>query len=101
MFFPLHGVPIVNKGYLFADGLLLLAEIFFISCFLCLQLSCLSREGALELIAGLYQLLFHSPLLFLFGTKHLRFRGFQFTFLEGYFILETLAQLVEGFVFRA
>ena len=101
MFFPFRGVPIIDKGYLFADSLLLLAEIFFISCFLCLQLSSLPREGALELITGLYQLLFRPPLLFLFGTKHLRFRGFQFTFLEGYFVLETLAQLVEGFVLRA
>ena len=101
MFFPLSGVPTVNKGHLFADGLLLLAEIFFISNFFCLQFSGLSREGALELLAGLGQLLFRLPLLFLFGAKHRSFRDFQFTFLEGYFILETLAQLVEGFVLRA
>ena len=101
MFFPLRGVPIIDKGYLFADSLLLLVEIFFISCFLCLQLSSLSREGALELIAGLYQLLFRSPLLLFFGTTHLSSRGFQLTFLEGYFVLKTLVQLVEGFVLRA
>jgi hypothetical protein len=101
VFFPLHGILIVNKGYLLADGLLLLAEIFFISCFFRLQLLGLSSEGALEFILGLYQLLFRSPLLFLFGTKHLRFRGFQFTFLAGYFVLEMLAQLVDGFVLRA
>jgi hypothetical protein len=95
VFFPLRGVPIINKGYLFADSLLLFAEIFFISCFLGLQLSSLSREGALELIASLFQLLIRSPLLLFFGTTHLSSRGFQLTFLEGYFVLETLTQLVE------
>jgi hypothetical protein len=101
VFFPFRGVPIIDKGYLFADSLLLLAEIFFISCFLCLQLSSLSLEGALELITSSFQLLIRSPLLICFGTSHLGSRGFQLTFLERYFVLETLTQLVKRFVLRA
>jgi hypothetical protein len=101
MCFPFFGILIVKKGHLLADRLLLLAEIFFISCFFRLQLLGLSGEGALKFILGLYQLLLRSSLLFLFGTKHLRLRGFQFAFLAGYFALEMLAQLVDGFVLRA
>jgi hypothetical protein len=51
--FPFHGIPFIDKGYFLEERLLFLAKVFFISCFLRLQLLCSSGEGALEFFLGL------------------------------------------------
>jgi hypothetical protein len=73
MFFSLHGMSIVDEGYLLEDGLLFLPEILLIGCFLRLQLLRLLCKSALELFLGLCQALFCPHLLFLFVSKHLFF----------------------------